>query len=45
MQYARNGRHGLLQEGGSDRKAHARGFDCAFVLRSLLFAKWNHWCE
>ena len=45
MQHAGNGRNGLLQEGGPSREPYGGSFNGAFVLRSQLFAEWNHWFE
>jgi hypothetical protein len=42
MQHARDGRDGLLQEGSPGRKPNSRRFNRAFVLRTELFAEWNH---
>src|SRR6266404_3833517 len=45
MQHARHGRNGLLQEGSPAREPYAGSFDRAVVLRSELFAEWDHRLE
>src|SRR5437899_664228 len=42
MHHARNGRYGLLREGGPSRKSYSRSFNRAFVLRSQLLAERNN---
>jgi len=42
MWHARDGRYGLLQEGGPGRARHPRDFNGAIMLRARLFAERHH---